>query len=260
MLGHLARNPTVRLARASLLRNPLEGRLLGHLVGLQCVCDACAMRTQCMCKVHARPRSWSTFSPWLSTFLICVASRSPTRAGDCERAILAESRRVMERSRGTELERIRTTPTSSSIDASAETPRDTRPPPRAAARSSSPRPRTIMRGPGAPGSVRVFRLGIAEASACSKRGVGVRVRMGQREQGRAGGQSKAERALMPIAPRCLTNWPTLLFLASTLPFILEWLLARFVHAVALTTPFLCLVGWSGGGVGVTVGLRVEGGG
>ena len=36
-----------------------------------------------------------------SAFLIIVPSRSPTRAGDCERAMLAESRRVIERSRGT---------------------------------------------------------------------------------------------------------------------------------------------------------------
>ena len=34
MLGHLARDATVRLARATLLGDALEGRLLGHLVGL----------------------------------------------------------------------------------------------------------------------------------------------------------------------------------------------------------------------------------
>ena len=37
----------------------------------------------------------------LSAFLIIFGSRRPTRAGDCERAMLAESRLVIERSRGT---------------------------------------------------------------------------------------------------------------------------------------------------------------
>ena len=37
------------------------------------------------------------------------------------------------------------------------------------------------------------------------------------------------------------TWPTDRFLASTLPFILEWLLARLVQAVAFTTPFFFLM-------------------
>ena len=92
---------------------------------------------------------------------------------------------------------MRTTPSSEPsppMGASAETLREARPPAARSPRSSSPRPRTIIRGPGAPGSVRVLRLGMAEASA-----------------------------LMPMPLRCLTNWPTERFLASTLPFILwEW--------------------------------------
>ena len=47
-----------------------------------------------------------------------------------------------------------------------------RPPAARAPRSSSPRPRTMMRGPGAPGSVRVLRLGMAEASAWLGLGLG----------------------------------------------------------------------------------------
>jgi len=42
------------------------------------------------------------------------------------------------------------------IVAQAEALREARPPPARSPRSSSPRPRTIMRGPGAPGSVRVW--------------------------------------------------------------------------------------------------------
>jgi len=91
--------------------------------------------------------------------------------------MLAESRRVIERSRGTELERTRTPPSSApsmpSMGASAEELlRAPRPPAARAPRSSSPRPRTMMRGPGAPGSVRVLRLGMAEASAWLRLGLG----------------------------------------------------------------------------------------
>eukprot|EP00964_Phaeocystis_antarctica_P127500 scaffold91154_cov32-Phaeocystis_antarctica.AAC.2 len=81
---------------------------------------------------------------------------------------------------------------------------------RAAARSSSPPPSTIVRGPGAPGSVRFLRFSMVEASA-----------------------------VMPIDPRCFTKSPTLLCLALTRLGTWEWLLARLALAVAFTTPFFC---------------------
>ena len=83
---------------------------------------------------------------------------------------------------------------------------------RAAARSSSPPPSTIVRGPGAPGSVRFLRLSIVEASA-----------------------------VIPIDPRCFTKSPTLLCLALTRAGTWEWLLARLALAVAFTTPFFCRI-------------------
>ena len=64
-----------------------------------------------MVRDRVRARGWplTCFEmPWkvlflaiLSAFLIILGSRRPTRAGDCERAMLAESRLVIERSRGT---------------------------------------------------------------------------------------------------------------------------------------------------------------